>query len=102
MKQIISIVRRLLLVAVLSLSWSSAGAVENFEQGGPISKIGSARFVVENQEYRIAPGARLKSFDNSRRRLSDFKIGDVIIFQGKVISGVYYVDKIIYYPPLPS
>ena len=102
MKQIISIVRRLLLVAVLSLSWSSAGAVENFEQGGPISKIGSARFVVENQEYRIAPGARLKSFDNSRRRLSDFKIGDVIIFQGKVISGVYYVDRIIYYPPLPS
>ena len=102
MKQIISITRRLLLVTVLSLSWSLAGAVENFEQGGPISKISSGRFVVENQEYRIAPGARLKSFDNRRRRMSDFKIGDVIIFQGKIISGVYYVDKIIYYAPLPT
>ena len=102
MKQVKSIAARLLLIAALSLSWSLAAAVEDFEQAGPISKIGSARFVVENQEYRIAPGARLKSFDNRRRRMSDFKIGDVIIFQGKIISGVYYVDKIIYYAPLPT
>jgi hypothetical protein len=57
---------------------------------------------VEQQEYRIAPGARLKSFDPSRRRLSDFKKGDVIIFSGKVISGVFYVDMITYYAPKPT
>lgn len=102
MKQVKSIAARLLLLAALSLCWGQAGAVENFEQAGPISKIGSARFVVENQEYRIAPGAKLRSFDSSRRRLSDFKVGDVIIFQGKVISGVYYVEMIIYHAPIPS
>ena len=102
MKQVKSIAARLLLIAALSLSWSLAAAVEDFEQAGPISKIGSARFVVENQEYRIAPGARLKSFDSSRRSMSDFKTGDVIIFRGKVISGVYYVDTIIYHAPISS
>ena len=102
MMQLKFVATRMLLVAVLSLSPALAGAVENFEQAGPISKIGNARFVVENQEYRIAPGAKLKSFDTSRRHLSDFKIGDVIIFQGTVISGVYYVDLIIYHAPLPS
>jgi hypothetical protein len=102
MNNLQSLAARILLAAALSLSWSLAGAVEDFQQAGPISKIGSARFVVENQEYRIAPGATLKSYDKSRRRMSDFKIGDVIIFNGKIISGVYYVDKIIYYRPVPS
>ena len=97
-----SLAARLLLVAAMSLSWSLAGAVEIFEHAGPIGKIGSARFVVENQEYRIAPGAKLRSFDSSRRRMSDFKVGDVIIFNGKVISGVYYVETIIYHKPVPS
>ena len=59
-------------------------------------------FRSEQQEYRIAPGARLKSFDASRRRLSDFKKGDVIIFTGKAISDVYYVDVITYYAPKPT
>ncbi len=102
MMQLKFVAARMLLVAALSLPWSLAAAVENFEQAGPISKIGSARFVVKSQEYRIAPGARLRSFDNSRRRMSDFQVGDVIIFQGKVISGVYYVDLIIYHAPVPS
>lgn len=102
MKQINFLAARVLLIAALSLCWSTAWAVEDFEQAGPINKIGSGRFIVENQEYRIAPGAKLKSFDSSRRRMSDFKIGDVIIFQGKIISGVYYVDMIIYHAPIPS
>ncbi len=96
------IAARMLLTALLTVSWSLAGAVETFEQAGPISKIGSASFIVESQEYRIAPGAKLKSFDSSRRRLSDFKQGDVIIFQGKIIDDVYYVDMIIYHAPIPS
>jgi len=102
MTQLKILATRMLLVALLSLAPALAGAVENFEQAGPIAKIGISRFVVENQEYRIAPGAKLQSFDKSRRHLSDFKVGDVIIFKGTVISGVYYVDLIVYRTPIPS
>ena len=51
---------------------------------------------------RIAPGAKLKSYDSRRRQLSDFRKGDVIIFKGKVIGGVYYVDLITYFAPKPN
>jgi hypothetical protein len=99
MKQLKNLLFSVLLIGALTVSWTSADAVESFEQAGPISAINYAGFSVEQQEYRFAPGARLKSFDTSRRQLSDFKKGDIIIFKGKVISGVYYVDMITYYPP---
>jgi hypothetical protein len=91
-----------LLTASLALSSTSVDAVETFEQAGPIAEIGYSGFTVEQQKYRIAPGAKLKSYDASRRKLSDFKKGDVIIFKGKVISDVYYVDLITYYAPKPN
>ena len=102
MKQWKNLLFRILLIGSLTFSWTSANAAEVFEQAGPIGAINYAGFSVEQQEYRFAPGARLKSFDASRRRLSDFKRGDVIIFTGKVISGVYYVDMITYYAPKPT
>ena len=92
----------LFLVACLAFSTRPVFAVENFEQAGPIGSIGQGRFTVESQEYRIAPGAKLRSFDPNRRRLSDFRNGDVIIFMGKVVNGVYFVDLIVYHAPLPS
>jgi hypothetical protein len=102
MKQLKNLLLRILLIASLTFSWTSSDALEAFEQAGPIGAIDYAGFTVEQQEYRISPGARLKSFDASRRRLSDFKKGDVIIFKGKVISGVYFVDMITYYAPKPT
>ena len=102
MKQLKNLMLRILLIASLTFSSTSASAVEAFEQAGPISAINYAGFTVERTLYRIAPGARLKSYDASRRKLSDFKKGDVIIFTGKVISGVYYVDLITYYAPKPT
>jgi len=102
MKQLKNLLLRILLIASLTIPWTSSYALEAFEQAGPIGAINYAGFTVEKQEYRISPGARLKSFDSSRRRLSDFKKGDVIIFTGKVISGVYYVDLITYYVPKPT
>ena len=102
MKQLKNLMLRILLIASLTFSSTSASAVEAFEQAGPIGAINYAGFTVERTLYRIAPGARLKSFDASRRKLSDFKKGDVIIFTGKVISGVYYVDMITYYAPKPT
>lgn len=102
MKQIRIFAAWLLLAAAISLSSTQAGAVETFELAGPISQIGGGRFTVENREYRVAPGAKLRSFDSGRRRLSDFKVGDVIIFTGKIISGVYYVELIIYHNQVAS
>jgi hypothetical protein len=102
MKQLKKLMFSILLTASLAISWTSADALETFEQAGPIGAINYAGFTVERQLYRIAPGARLKSFDASRNRLSDLRRGDVIVFQGKVISGVYYVDLITYYAPKPN
>lgn len=102
MKQLKNLMFGILLVASLTFSWTSAGAVESFEQAGPIGAINHSGFIVERQLYRIVPGTRLESFDASRRQFSDFKKGDIIIFRGKVISGVYYVDLITYYAPKPT
>jgi hypothetical protein len=101
MKQLRNLLFSISLIASLTFSWTSAYAAETFQQAGPIGTINYAGFTVEQQEYRIAPGAKLKSFDASRRRLSDFRTGDIIIFTGKVISGVYYVDLITFYAPKP-
>jgi hypothetical protein len=101
MKQLKNLLISISLVASLTFSWTSAGAVEAFQQAGPIGAINHAGFTVEQQAYRIAPGAKLKSSDTSRSRLSDLQRGDIIIFTGKVISGVYYVDLITYYAPRP-
>jgi len=102
MKQLKNMLLSILLTGSLTVSWTSADAVEAFQQAGPIEAINYAGFTVEQQEYRLAPDAKLKSFDASRRRLSDFKRGDIIIFTGKVINGVYFVYLITYYAPKPT
>ena len=101
MKQLKNGLLGVLLIASLGLRWTPVHGVEAFEQAGPISAIGHAGFTVEQQEYRIAPGARLQSFDSRRRSLSDFRVGDIVIFKGKVISDIYYVDMVTYYAPKP-
>ena len=102
MMRVKKLLLRFIAIACLALSSQPSLGVENFEQAGPINSIGQGRFTVENQEYRIAPGAKLRSFDPTRRRLSDFRSGDVIVFRGKIVNGVYFVDLIVYHAPLPS
>ena len=93
---------KFLLIAILVFLWANAQALETFEEGGVITKMGYSEFTVNNQKYRISPGAKLQSFDPSRKKLSDFKAGDRILFKGKVLSGVHYVDLIVYHPPFAS
>ncbi len=100
MIQVKPILTRLLLVASLMLPWATTGAMESFDRGGVITAVGYDKFTVEQQEYRIAPGAKLRSFDASRKQFSDFRPGDVIMFQGKVLNDVHYVDVIIYRTPV--
>ncbi len=102
MIQVKPILTRLLLVASLMLPWATTGALETFERGGVISAVGYDQFTVNQQKYRVAPGAKLRSFDASRKKFSDFRPGDLIIFHGKVLNDVHYVDVIIYHPPIKS
>lgn len=102
MNQFMKLVTRLLIVASLLLPWSPAGAVDNFKQYGVIKSLSSNSFTIRDTEYRIAPGATLDSDDASRKRLSDFKKGDKIYFEGKLVNGVNFVDRIVYRAPVPS
>jgi len=90
---------RLLIVFSLLLPWTTTEALENFEQAGVISSIGYDQFTLRGKSYRIAPGAKLDSKDQSRKKFSDFKKGDRIYFKGKVLGNVRYVDIIYYETP---
>jgi hypothetical protein len=102
MKQLKTLLTRLLVIVSLMLPWAATEALETFERNGFISAIGYAEFTVKGKEYRIASGAKLKSEDPGRKKFSDFKVGDEIYFQGKTLSGVNYVDFIVYWTPDPS
>ena len=102
MKKFQTLLTQLLIVSSLMLPWTSAGALETFERAGIITDRGYEQFEVHGQSYRVAPGAKLRSNDVARKKFSDFKAGDQIWFQGKVLNGVNYVDIISYETPEPS
>ncbi|MEM7564957.1 MAG: hypothetical protein AAF353_18235 [Pseudomonadota bacterium] len=102
MKYLNTLLKQLFLASVLLFSWTSASALENFERAGTITDLSYDQFEVRDQKYRLAPGAKLRSNDTSRRKFSDFKTGDEIWFKGKVLNGVNYVDIISYETPEPS
>ncbi len=102
MKNVKKLLTQLLIVSALMLPWTSAGALETFEGAGFITDRGYDQFEVRGKSYRIAPGAKLLSNDASRKKFSDFKTGDEVWFQGKVLNGVNYVDIISYETPEPS
>ena len=102
MKQFKRLVTQLLIVTSLLLPWSPAGAVDNFKQYGVIKSVSSNSFTIRDKVYRVAPGATLDSDDASRKRLSDFKKGDKIYIEGKLLNGVNFVDRIVYRTPVPS
>lgn len=102
MNQFKTLLAQFLLVTSLLLPWGTTGAIDTFEQAGIISDVGYEQFTVNRKQYRIAPGARLKSSDASRNKFSDFKKGDEVYFKGKILNGVRYVDIIVYLTPVPS
>lgn len=102
MKKLNVYLARLALVAALMLPWTLAEAVENFKKFGVISSVSQSSFTIRDRKYRIAPGAKLRSDDPARRRLSDFKKGDKIYFEGKIVGDDYLVDIIVYNTPVAS
>jgi len=93
---------RLLIAAALLLPLANAQAMEKFRQAGTITSLAYDRFTVRGVEYRISPGAKLRSDDASRKKFSDFKRGDRIYFEGNVMGGIFYVELIVYETPVPS
>jgi hypothetical protein len=93
---------RLLIFISLLLPLANAQAVEKFREAGIISALTYDSFTVRGVVYRIAPTAKLKSEDASRKRLSDFKPGDRIYFEGQRIGSVFYVEFVVYEIPTPS
>ena len=92
----------LLVIMALLLPLANAQALETFEVAGIISEISYSSFKVRDQEYRIASTARLDSSDASRTKFSDFRKGDQIWFKGVILSGVYYVEILMYETTEPS
>ena len=95
-------VMKSLLAAGLLLVSANTMALEQFEQFGVINKLNYSGFIVSGQKYRIAPGAKLRSNDASRKRLSDFRQGDRIYFKGKILNNAYLVYLVVYERPTPS
>lgn len=102
MKQIkIQLARCLIMLAVM-LPWATTEALETFEQTGVITALGYDKFTVNNTQYRVSPGAKFDGRESGYRKFSDFKQGDLILFKGKVLNGVNYVDIIVYMTPFIS
>jgi hypothetical protein len=95
-------IAKLLLILTLILPWANVQALDTFESGGMITDKGYSDFTVNNQKYRISPSAKLQSYDPGRTKFSDFKAGDLVLFKGTILSGVHYVDLIVYHPPFDS
>ena len=76
--------------------------MDSFQEFGVIKSLDYSGFTVRGREYRIAPGAKLRSNDAGRKRLSDFRKGDRIYFEGKILNGSYLVYLVVYETPVPS
>lgn len=92
----------LALAAALMLPWTIAEAAEPFKKFGIIQSVSSSSLTIRDQRYRIAPGARLRSDDPARKSLSDFRAGDKIYLEGKIIGDDYLIDYIVYQIPVES
>ena len=90
------------LAAALLLPWTVTEAVDSFKKYGISSSVSSSGFTIRSQQYRIAPGAKLRSDDPARNRLSDFRQGDKIYFEGKIVGDDHLVEFIRYRIPDPS
>jgi hypothetical protein len=102
MKQLKLNIVQFLVIMAFMLPWATTEALEIFEQAGVITQLGYSKFTVGNKEYRVSPRVKLDSSDIKRNKFSDFRKGDLIWFKGKVLSGVNYVDVIVYVTPVSS
>ena len=102
MKPLNTILTHALILFSLLLPWTASEALENYEAAGVISKISYSSFNIKGQEYRLTPTAVIQIPGKDKAKLNDLKNGDQIWFKGIKLDGVYYVETIVYSPPVPS
>ena len=102
MKHLTKTLGQLLCIATLLLGWNQAQALESFQQAGMMQNIEYEKFSLRGKAYRLAPKVEIISNDPSRSQFSDFKPGDDIYCEGRVLGGVRYVDIIRYEAPVPN
>jgi hypothetical protein len=100
MRHFKTLITQLLLVTSLMLPWATTEALETFKQSGAITKYNSSKFVMNSQVYRLSPTAEFPS--GSRPDYEAFKKGDIVYIEGKILSGIRYVDVMIFFPPESS
>lgn len=100
MKQLKTLLAQLLVITSLMLPWATTEALETFQQAGAITGYSHDKFMLNQQVFRIRPDTVYPS--GSRPSYKAFKKGDEVYIEGKVLNGIRYVDKMIFYPPEPS
>jgi len=104
MKQLKSLLTQLLLITSLLLPWAATEAAEPFVKAGFITKVNAATINLYHYDidFRIGSDAKIEIPNVSNPRMSDFKKGDQVYMEGKILNGVYYVDWILYLPETPG
>ena len=98
MKSLKTSLTHLLIMMALMLPWATSQALETFHRAGTISEISYATFSIdEDQKYRLAPNVKIDIPGVVNAKLSNLKVGDSISFQGQTLSGVSYVESIVFY-----
>ena len=100
MKNLKTLLTQLLVVTSLMLPWNATVALETFQQAGAITRYSYDRFVVNQVVYRVNPSAVFPSGD--RPSYKDFKVGDQVYIEGKILNGIRYVDTMRFHPADPS
>jgi len=100
MKKFKTLLTQLLVVTSLMLPWATTEALDSFQQAGAITNYSYDRFVVNQGVYRVHPSAVFPSGD--RPSYKDFKVGDQVYIEGKILNGIRYVDIMRFHPADPS
>lgn len=100
MKQFKPFITRLMVITALLLPWATTEALDTFKESGAISKYNRDKFTMNNRVFRVSPDAQFPSA--SRSGYATFKAGDMVYIEGKILSGVRYVDVMVYFPADPS
>jgi len=100
MKQFKALITQLLVITALMLPWATTEALDTFKESGTITKYNRDKFTMNSQVFRVSPRASFPS--GSRPSYPAFREGDMVYIEGKILSGVRYVDVMMFFPPEPS
>ena len=97
MKQYKSFLTQLLIITALLMPWTASQALETFSEIGIITRISHDKVsIFRDGDFRFEPYVKIEFPGKPNAKLSDFKAGDMVGVSGKTLSGVNYVNRIVY------